>query len=268
MSVAAPPLSERELMACLLADRLHDDELLIVGGASTVPMAAGLLAQRTHAPNLTLLTGSGAVNPRPRWLAPSGGDHEYLRTAEAHFTMEDVFDDTERGRWDVAIFGGIQVDAFGNFNLTYVGGTLEHPTLRGPGLVNAGIATSASRFMLLCEHHSPRTLVARVDFASGAGARRPDGGHYPPDRRGGGPDHCVTPLACLRIGADGRFGVASRHPGVTAEALCAQTGFALPDADAAPSTPAPPRDQVAALREAVDPTGTLNERRGSCPSST
>ena len=256
-----PPLSDRELMACLLADRLADGELLIVGGASTVPMAAGLLAQRRHAPNLTLLTGSGAVNPRPRRLAPSGGDHEYLRTAEAHFTMEDVFDDTERGRWDVAIFGGIQVDAFGNFNLTYVGGTLARPTLRGPGLVNAGIATSASRFMLLCEHHSPRTLVERVDFASGAGARRPDGRPYPPGRRGAGPDHCVTPLACLRIGGDGRFGVASLHPGVTAAQLRERTGFAVRIAGDVAVTPMPGPEQVAELRATVDPTATLNERR-------
>jgi acyl CoA:acetate/3-ketoacid CoA transferase beta subunit len=129
--VTEPDLSPRELMAWLLAQRLADDELLIVGGASAVPMAAGLLAQRTHAPNLTLLTGSGAVNPRPSWLAPAGGDYEYLRTAEAHFTMEDVFDDTERGRWDVAIFGGIQVDQYGNFNLTRVGGTHHSPDLGG-----------------------------------------------------------------------------------------------------------------------------------------
>jgi glutaconate CoA-transferase subunit B len=254
-------LTPRELMACLLADRLRDDEILIVGGASTVPMAAGLLAQRTHAPNLTLLTGSGAVNPRPRELAHGGGDYEYLRTAEAHFTMEDVFDDTERGRWDVAIFGGIQVDRHGNFNLTYVGGTLAHPHLRGPGFVNAGIATSAGRFMLLCEHHTPRTLVAEVDFASGAGARRPDGTPYPPGRRGAGPDHCVTTLACLRITADGVFEVASRHPGVTPERLRQSTGFPLEVGEKTPITSAPADGQIAVLRETVDPTGTLNEAR-------
>ncbi len=258
-----PPLSDRELMACLLADRLADGELLIVGGASTVPMAAGLLAQRRHAPNLTLLTGSGAVNPRPRRLAPSGGDHEYLRTAEAHFTMEDVFDDTERGRWDVAIFGGIQVDAFGNFNLTRVGGTPERPALRGPGFVNAGIATSAGRFMLLCERHTPRALVEAVDFASGAGARRPDGRPYPPGRRGAGPDHCVTSLACLRIGDDGRLRVTSRHPGVTARQLHERTGFALELPDEVPVTPTPSAEQVAELRATVDPTATLNDRRST-----
>jgi glutaconate CoA-transferase subunit B len=255
------PLGPRELMACLLADRLHDEEILIVGGASIVPMAAGLLAQRTHAPNLTLLTGSGAVNPRPRELVPGGGDYEYLRTAEAHFTMEDVFDDTERGRWDVAIFGGIQVDRHGNFNLTYVGGTLAHPHFRGPGFVNAGIATSARRFMLLCEQHTPRTLVAEVDFASGTGARRPDGGPYPPDRRGTGPDHCVTALACLRITAEGVFEVVSRHPGVTAEQLRRSTGFTVDVTDVVPITPTPDPEQLGVLRELIDPTGTLNEAR-------
>jgi glutaconate CoA-transferase subunit B len=254
-------LSPHELMACLLADRLHDEEILIVGGASTVAMAAGLLAQRTHAPNLTLLTGSGAVNPRPRELAPGGGHYEYLRTAEAHFTMEDVFDDTERGRWDVAIFGGIQVDRHGNFNLTYVGGTLAHPRFRGPGFVNAGIATSAGRFMLLCEQHTPRTLVAEVEFASGAGARRPDGTPYPPGRRGAGPDHCVTALACLAITANGVLEVLSRHPGVSAEQLRRSTGFPLDVTDAVPITPTPDHEQLGVLRELIDPTGTLNAAR-------
>jgi glutaconate CoA-transferase subunit B len=262
--VSAGALSTQERLACLLADRLADGELLIVGGASAVPMAAGLLAQRTRTPNLTLLTGSGAVNPRPQWLAPNGGDYEYLRTAEAHFTMEDVFDDTERGRWDVAIFGGIQIDRFGNFNLTHVGGTLAHPRLRGPGFVNAGIATSAGRFMLVCEHHSPRTLVAAVDFASGAGARRPDGSPYPPGIRArppAGPDHCVTALACLRIGDDGALQVVSRHPGVEPARLREATGFPLQVGDDTPVTAAPPDDVVAVLRESVDPTGTLNKAR-------
>jgi glutaconate CoA-transferase subunit B len=254
---AAEAVTPRELMACLLAERLRDGETMIVGGASQVPMAAGLLAQRRHAPDLTLLTGSGAVNPRPRALPPSGGDHEYVRTAEAYFTMEDVFDDTERGRYDVAIFGGIQVDAFGNFNLTRIGAPGEPPKLRGPGFVNAGIATGTGRFMLLVEHHSPRILVERVDFASGAGARRPDGSAYPEGRRGAGPDHLVSPLACLRIGTAGRFEVASLHPGVDPADLREKTGFELCVPDDPPRTEPPDAETVALLRKAVDPTGEL-----------
>lgn len=253
-------IDRRELMACLLADRLRDGEVVVIGGASVVPMAAALLAQATNAPNLTLLTGSGAVNPRPARLALSGADAEYLRTAEAHFTIEDVFDDCERGRYDVSIFGGVQVDQYGNFNLTFVGGTLAHPRFRGPGLVNAGLANAAKRFMLCCEAHDPRGLVARVDFASGAGARRPDGSPYPADRPGGGPDHCVTSLCCLEIGAEGRFEIASVHPGVTLDEVREQTGFTLDPARHAPITPQPPAAQLGVLRDQVDPDGALRTK--------
>lgn len=255
MSAAAATTGE--LMAWLLSRRLNDGELMIVGGASQIPMAAGLLAQLSHAPDLTILTGSGAVNPKPRWLAPSGGDYEYLRTAEAYFTMEDVFDDTERGRYDVAIFGGIQIDAFGNFNLTQVGPPSQPPRLRGPGFVNAGIANYGNRYMLLAESHNPRSLVERVDFASGAGARRPDGSGYPEDRLGGGPDHLVSPLACMEIGAEGRFEVVSLHPGVNAEELVRQTGFEIGVYDDLPPTPLPDSELLEILRRQVDPSGEL-----------
>ena len=165
-------VTTRERMTCALAARLHDGEIVIIGGASPIPMAAALLAQRTTAPNLTLLTGSGAVNPRPERLAPSGGDYEYVRTAEAYFTMEDVFDDTERGRWDVGIFGGLQIDRHGHFNLAFVGG------FRGPGLVNAGLPRTVKRSLLCVERHTPRVFVEDVDFVSGSGN-----------------DACVTDLA-------------------------------------------------------------------------
>lgn len=253
-------IDRRELMACLLADRLRDGELVVIGGASVVPMAAALLAQATHAPNLTLLTGSGAVNPRPSRLEPSGGDAEYLRTAEAHFTIEDVFDDCERGRYDASIFGGVQVDQYGNFNLTFVGGTLAQPRFRGPGFVNAGLANAAKRFMLCCETHDPRVLVERVDFASGAGARRPDGSPYPADRPGGGPDHCVTSCCCLEIGAQGRFELASLHPGMTLDEVRGRTGFRLNRCRDVPLTPEPLAEQLAVLRDRVDPAGALRTK--------
>jgi glutaconate CoA-transferase subunit B len=223
-------------------------------------MAAALLAQRTHAPNLTLLTGSGAVNPRPPRLAPSGGDFAYISTAEAYMTMEDVFDDTERGRWDVGIFGGIQVDAYGNFNLTYVGGTLAAPRLRGPGLVNAGLPMTAARSMLCVERHTPEVLVDAIAFASGAGTRRPDGSPYPADRRGGGPDFCVTGLASMDFtGDDERMALVSVHPDTTADEVRERTGFALAGPAEPPATPAPAPDLLAVLRHGIDPSGVLRK---------
>lgn len=255
MSDGGPSI--QELMVCELAARLEDSEVVIIGGSSPVPMAAALLAQRTHAPNLTLLTGSGAVNPRPAFLAPSGGDSAYVNTAEAYYTMDDVFDHTESGRFDVSIFGGIQVDPHGSFNLTHVGGTLEAPKVRGPGFVNVGLPLTAGRFMLAFERHDPTVFVERLDFASGAGTRRPDGSRY--ERRiGTGPDFCVTSLASLDFGGPGEtMRAISLHPGVEADELAAKTGFALAGLEGAPVTSAPAPGLLEVLRRAVDRTGTL-----------
>jgi glutaconate CoA-transferase, subunit B len=222
-------MSTRELMSCSLAARLHDGEIVIIGGASPIPMAAALLAQQTTAPNLTLLTGSGAVNPRPAKLAPSGGDYEYVRTAEAYFTMDDVFDDTERGRWDVGIFGGLQIDRHGHFNLAFVGG------FRGPGLVNAGLPRTVRRSLLCVERHTPRVFVQEVDFVSGSGN-----------------DACVTDLACLDF--SGEATLVSTHADEE-ELVRERTGFTL--AGAPHVTPEPPADVVEVLRRGVDPTGVL-----------
>jgi glutaconate CoA-transferase subunit B len=256
-----PGPSLRELMVCQIAERLADHDIVIIGGASLIPMAASLLAQRTHAPNLTLLTGSGAVNPRPKFLAESSGDHIYVKSAEAYYTMEDVFDHTERGRFGVSVFGGIQIDAYGNFNLTHVGGTLSAPVMRGPGFVNAGLAMTIGRYMFVSERHTPAVFVDCVDFASGAGSRRPDGTPYPPGRLGHGPQFCITPLASFDFGAaEDRMRVVSLHPGVEMQTVRDQTGFELSAVDQLPTTPPPEAALLEILRRSIDTTAVLRAR--------
>jgi glutaconate CoA-transferase subunit B len=172
--------------------------------------------------------------------------------------MEDVFDHTERGRFGVSVFGGIQVDAYGNFNLTYVGGTLSAPKVRGPGFVNAGLPMTIGRFMLSFDRHSPSVFVDELSFASGAGSRRPDGSPYPEGRRGAGPDYCITPLAALDFaGPDDRMRVVSLHAGVDLETVRAQTGFELAIADEVVTTPGPDPELLAVLRGAIDTSGAL-----------
>jgi len=172
--------------------------------------------------------------------------------------VEDVFDDTERGRYDVGIFGGIQIDPYGNFNLTFVGGTLEAPRFRGPGLVNAGLPASVARSMLCVERHAPEVFVEAIAFASGAGARRPDGSAYPASRRGRGPDFCVTGLASLDFTGDGgRMALRSVHPGVEAGTVRERTGFELAGPAEPPATAQPPDELLEVLRRSVDPTGVL-----------
>ena len=230
-------VSTRELMACVLATHLRDGEIVIIGGASPVPMAAALLAQLTHAPNLTLLTGSGAVNPRPSRLALSGGDYVYVESAEAYFTMEDVFDDTERGRWDVGIFGGIQVDRHGNFNLTFVGGTLEAPGVPWSGTGERRAAADGASARCCASSATRRRCSWRPSTS----------------RRASGNGVCVTDLAILDFSDDAAL--VSVHPGRRRLDACAPAPASRSRASRRVTT-SPPR----ADRErcgTVDPTGVL-----------
>lgn len=218
--MATEPVTPLELVAIALSRELRDGELYIVGGASPVPLAAGLLAQATHAPNLTVLTGSGGVNPRPATLPPSGGDATLVLTAEAIISIDDIFDYTESGAIDVACFGGIEVDQYGNFNLDRTAG------FHGPGLVNAGIPMTLGRFLLFVPNPSPRNMVPAVFHASGAGTRWPDGGSVI-GRRGRGPELLLTPLCAFIFDGEGLAVLSRLAPGASTDQVSRSISFPL-----------------------------------------
>ena len=111
----------RELMAVLLARELRDGEVVVAGGVrSAVPMAAVFLAQNLRCPNIQLVMGMGVVNPRPDRIWPSAGDYRYAADCEGFVSMDEIFELSEIGRFDVAFYGGLQIDRFGNANLTWV----------------------------------------------------------------------------------------------------------------------------------------------------
>lgn len=239
-----PRPSPLQLATTVLAHELRDHELYVVGGASPVPLAAGLLAQATHAPNLTVLTGSGGVNPRPPKLPASGGDGSLLWHAEAVVSIEDIFDYTESGAIDVGCFGGIEIDQYGNFNLD---GTA---TFRGPGLVNAGIPMTLGRVLLFVPKPSSRNLVISVFRPSGLGTRWPDGSPIT-HRRGGGPELLLTPEAAFRFDASGRAVLAALAPGRTVDEIKPTTGFDV-RAEARLGTLATPSAEELAFLEGID----------------
>jgi glutaconate CoA-transferase subunit B len=96
------------------------------------------------------------------------------------------------------------------------------------------ILPTARRVVLWRTQHTPRVFVERLDFVSAAGNL----------------DRVVTPLAVLRR-VEGCLAIESVHSWATVDEVRAQTGFALPDSDAAVTTP--PSDGELAALERVDP---------------
>ncbi|PXY23856.1 CoA synthetase [Prauserella sp. PE36] len=244
-------------MAVLLARQLRNGEIGMMGASSEIPVAAALLAQCLHAPDLTVIMPSGAVNPRPGRLYRSSSDGRWFTGCEAIGTAYDLFELSENGRLDFMCYGGVQLDRFGNINLTRTGPFGEPPRFRGPGLANISMAVTAKRTLLFSTAHSPRTFVERVDYVTAPGHL--SGGTQ--RRRAGiataGPQVCITPLAVFGFPEpEHAMTVSSLNPGIEPGRVLDATGFALPPPPW-PATEPPTGEELGALRAVVDRTGVL-----------
>jgi acyl CoA:acetate/3-ketoacid CoA transferase beta subunit len=103
--------------------------------------------------------------------------------------------------------------------------------------------------------HGPRVFVERVDVASGIGYDRA-AALGPRAARFHGIRRVVSNLAVLDFATpDRRMRLASVHPGVSVDEVVAKTGFALAIEEPVPETRLPSDEELALLRERIDPQG-------------
>jgi glutaconate CoA-transferase subunit B len=255
-----------ELMAVSMSRLVKDGDLGGVGASAHIPLAGLRLAQLTHAPNLGILCGgSGGLNPTNEWLTESSSDYRNLVTADFRYSLEDVVDMELAGRFDFAFVGGMQVDKFGNANMSVIG-PWDSPKVRGPGTVGVIFLGTFRRSFLYTQHHTPKILVDKVDFVSGAGWM--DGGTSREEtyRNGtSGPEFVFTPLGVFDFEETSKhMRIKSLHPGVTVDQVQAATGFELLVPDDVPTTGEPTAVELDLLRSRIDRAGVLREF-GSVP---
>ena len=254
-----------ELAAVVLSRELRDGEVGSPGGArSEIPLAAARLAQLTHAPNLAVVTSAvgyvtNAIGKPWGPLCQSTTDYRNIHAgAEAVLPLLSVF----RTKRDWFFAGGLQVDTFGNLNLTAVG-DIKAPTLRGPG--GAGLAyagSCASRYFIYMQQHSRRSIVDKVDVVTsiGYGAGLDDRKRL--GLRGGGPALVITPMAVFDFcETSRRLRLKSVHPPHTLEDVLDNTAARIIVPETVPATTLPSERELSVLREEVDRNGTL--RRGA-----
>ena len=238
MSGAKDPVYRQragDQMVVALARLLRDGEIVLYGVNSAMPMAAVRLAQRLHAPNLTALTVSGAVNPAPARLPTSTVGGDLMAGSASIFANPDFYDLVARGGIDTAFLGAGQVDPAGRVNTSLIG-TWERPKVRLPGGGGAAvILPTAKRVISWRADHSPRIFVERCDFVTAHGNL----------------DRVVTPLCVFQM-IDGRLRVESIHPDSSPDEVRERTGFAVEVGQNTPTTPPPTEAELAVLRE-IDP---------------
>jgi glutaconate CoA-transferase subunit B len=249
----AKDYSFQELMVAAASRELKDHETVFVGIG--IPQLGALLAQRTHAPSLTLIYESGVVGTRPQRLPLSIGDPTLVSGTYGIFNFYETFSMLlQRGFIDVGFVGGAQVDKFGNINSTVIG-NYDKPKVRLPGSGGGCEIAGLSKRIVIVTPHEKRRMVAKVDFItspgflSGSNAREQAG-------LDGGPSAVITTMGVLRFDQKTKeMYLKSYHPGLSLDQIRQNTGWDLKIAPDVKETEPPTLEEVEILRKDLDPQG-------------
>jgi glutaconate CoA-transferase subunit B len=250
-----------EFMVCTASHQLEDGKSSVIG--TGMPLAAAMLAQKTHAPNLIVMFEAGSVSPQLPRLPISVADSCTQFGALLHTSMDIIMEACQRGTMDYTFLGCAQIDSYGNINTSLIGTEYQRPKVRLPGSGGANDLASLCWKTLVITPHDKRRFVAKLDFLTtpgyltGPGARERAG--LPPDT---GPYKVITTLAVMGFHPlSKRMQVESLHPGVAKEDVTANTGFEIPFIDSLTLTPEPTDKELDILRNEVDPDGFIIGKR-------
>ena len=243
--------SPQEMMVIAASRELRNNEIVIVGIG--LPVLSALLAQRTHAPKLTMIYESGVISAKPTRPALTMGDPALATGASM---IVDFFDGyalfLQRGMIDVGFVGGAQVDKYGNVNSTVIG-DYSNPRVRLPGSGGAcEIAEMAGRVIIIMPHEK-RRFVERVDFITSPGFLGPGKDRKNEGLRGAGPSAVVSTLGIFRFDSNGVMYVDAIHPGASVEQIRANTGWNIQVRQNAEETKPPTTIELDMLRNEIDP---------------
>jgi len=248
----APTLAAvaREILVFEGARQIRDGDCVIVG--TGLPLLAGLLAQRTHAPNARLIIESGVIFPQVIPTPMSVVDPRIMHNASRLGSLIEVLGGlVQRGMVDTGFIGGAQVDEFANINSTWV--ARDGGRVRLPGSGGANDIASHCRQLVVLTTHERRRFPARCDYVTSPGFVDGPGGRR---RAGLPPVHIkiITELAVLE-GDDesGRLALTALMPGATVDDVLANTGFEPFIADDPEVLEVPSGYELALLRNELDP---------------
>ncbi len=248
--------TENELLISVASKLLEDNTSALVG--TGLPMLAGMLAQKTHAPGLLIIFEAGGIGPKIPTLPISVGDSRTFHRAVAASSMHDVMSFAQAGYVDFGFLGAAQLDKHGNINTTVIGDH-DHPKARLPGSGGANDVGSFTRRTIIIIRQDKRRLVEKCDFVTtpgyldGEGARERAG--LPKNT---GPYRVITQLGVFDFGGKNKtMRLIALHPGVTVADVEAATSFEIEVAPKLDTTVPPTAKEIEILHKEIDPAGIV-----------
>lgn len=252
-------LTDTEATICHIAHLIEEDKLYFVQMAGP-PLMALLLAKRLRTPGVGYVVEEGAVAPNPSFPLPRmmlGASRSHYR-AVAWTSMNMVDAHAALGYMDYGLLAALQIDRFGNFNSTFIGGTYEEPERRfgGPGGANE-IASQCWRTLIMTKLQK-RKFVEKVDFVSSPGyldgtpgARERVG--LPPNT---GPYRVITEHAMFGFDeATRQMKLLALAPWATLESVLAEMDFEPLIAGKLDRLAVPSEEELNIIRAEIDPGG-------------
>lgn len=240
-------LAELCIAAC--ADVWRDDGEVLATGIGLIPRLAAGLAKCTVNSALMMTDAEAYLVAEP---VPVGARNGYRPAFEGWMPYSRTFDLLWGGKRH-ALVGPVQVDCFGQMNISAIG-EYAKPKAALLGVRGYPGNSISHRNSMFVPNHSPRVFVSgECDVVCSVGvnpARWPDGKRPAGFALG----RIVTDLAVLDFGGPGeQMRIRSLHPGVTVDQVRTQTGFALAVDDALTTTAVPTPEQLEIIRTRLDP---------------
>jgi len=252
-----------EMLAVSVSREIPDGSFAFVG--TGLPLLAAGLAQRTHAPEMTIILEAGTVGPRMEHLPVSVADPRAALGAATLSSLVDAFGTIAcRGYCTIGVLGAAECDKYGNLNSTGLGGYWpagvsedgKGPRSRFTGSGGANDIASLADKVVAMMVHEKRRFPERVQYlTSPAGMRGPSGeDRYDCGRYRGGDVCVITDLCKMRPNpGTGVLEVTEVFPGSGgAGEIAERTGWDV--CFRGKETIAPPtEEELRVLRMEVDP---------------
>jgi len=241
-----------ELVTVMSARALEDGK--IVFGGAGMPLVSCILAQKTHAPKLTILFEGGVIGPHiePGKLPPSTNEQRCARRSNMLLSITDVLLLQQRGYVDYGFLGGAQIDQYGNLNSSFIGDP-DNPKVRLPGTGGANPIASLASKILVAMHHERKRFVEKVDFITAPGYLHGGDSREKAGLTEGGVYQVITHLGIFGFDkTTRRMQLQALHPGASVEEVKERTGFEVLIPEDLSYTDPPTEEELRILRE-LDP---------------
>jgi glutaconate CoA-transferase subunit B len=240
-------------MVCIMSARFLEDGKIVFGGAG-MPLISCILAQKLHAPRLTILFEGGVIGPQVEVgkMPPSTNEQRAARRANMLLSITDILLLQQRGYVDYGFLGGAQIDMYGNLNSSFIGDP-EKPKVRLPGTGGANDIASLASKILVAMHHEKKRFVEKVDFITTPGYLQGGESRKKAGLLMGGTYKVITHLGIFGFEEKTkRMRLETLHPEVTIEEVKERTDFEMLIPEKIEYTKPPTEKELRSLRE-LDP---------------